>query len=115
MADVTQTDSPDHRSHIVNSVPGLHGGQVCPADHPIAVPMPVWKVSYNVSGTGLKNRFKISFMNPDGTVGQTGPAWSFHADEFFAFDPATFATFVNHCINGGLQCDHTGNGPHITL
>jgi uncharacterized protein DUF1996 len=115
MADVTLTDSPDHRSHIVNSVSGPNGGQVCPADHPIAVPMPVWKISYRVTGAGLKNRFKISFMNADGTVGQTGPAWSFHADEFFAFDPTTFATFVNHCINGGLQCDHTGNGPHITL
>lgn len=115
MADLTQLDSPTHRTHIVYSVKGATGGDVCPADHPIAVPMPVWKISYAVTGGGLKNRLRFSAMRADGTVGPAGPAWSFHADEFFAFDMTRFAHLVDYCINGGRQCQHTGEGPHLTL
>lgn len=115
MTDITQTDSATHRSHIVYSVKGANGVDACPSDHPIAVPMPVWKISYKVAGGNLKTRLKFSYMNADGSVGATGPAYSFHADEFFAFDTATFAHLVDYCINGGRQCQHTGLGPHITL
>ncbi len=111
MADVTQTDSATHRSHIVYSSATTHA---CPADHPIAVPMPVWKISYAVNGNNLKNRLRFSAMNPDGSVGPAGRAWSFHADEIFAFDAARFAYLVDYCINGGRQCQHTGDGPHLT-
>ena len=116
VADLTATDSPTHRTHIVYPVK-VNGVLVCPADHPIAVAMPVLKISYTVPTgvTGLQARLKVSQMQPDGTVAFVGPAWSMHADEIFAFDTATFAHLVAYCINGGRQCDNTGNGPHITL
>jgi hypothetical protein len=114
MADVNAIDSPTHRTHIVYSVKGANGVDQCPADHPIAVPMPVWKISYAVSGSGLQSRLAFSAMRPDGSVGPVGRAWSFHADEFFAFDPTRFAKLVDYCINGGRQCQHTGDGPHLT-
>jgi hypothetical protein len=38
----------------------------------------------------------------------SGRGYSFHYDFINAWDPATLAALVKHCINGGLQCNARG-------
>ncbi|MBB4698071.1 DUF1996 domain-containing protein [Paractinoplanes abujensis] len=84
-------DTPDHKSHMAYPVLG-----VCPASHPVAVPMIEFKMAWPVSGNMSNVRFS------------SGRGYSFHYDVFNAFDPPTLAALVRHCINGGLQCDPRG-------
>ncbi|WP_438872969.1 DUF1996 domain-containing protein [Paractinoplanes hotanensis] len=84
-------DTPDHKSHMAYPVLG-----VCPASHPVAVPMIEFKMAWPVSGNMAGVRFS------------SGRGFSFHYDVFNAFDGPTLAALVRHCINGGLQCDPRG-------
>ena len=84
-------DSPDHKSHMSYPVNG-----VCPASHPVAVPMIEFKMAWPVSGDLSQARFS------------SGRGFSFHYDVYNVWDPATLAALVRHCINGGLQCDPRG-------
>jgi hypothetical protein len=84
-------DTPDHKSHMAYPVNG-----VCPADHPIALPMIEFKMAFPVSGD--MSQVHLS----------SGRGFSFHYDFFNAWDPATLNAMVTHCINGGLQCDARG-------
>ncbi|WP_377274186.1 DUF1996 domain-containing protein [Peterkaempfera sp. SMS 1(5)a] len=85
-------DTPDHKSHMAYPVNG-----VCPADHPVALPM---------------IEFKMAFPVNDGDLSQlhlsSGRGFSFHYDFFNAWDAPTLAAMVDHCIVGGLQCDARG-------
>nr|WP_239168979.1 DUF1996 domain-containing protein [Actinoplanes deccanensis] len=84
-------DTPDHKSHMAYPVLG-----VCPADHPVAVPMIEFKMAWPVSGDMRNVRFS------------SGRGYSFHYDVFNAWDAPTLAALTSHCINGGLQCDPRG-------
>ncbi|AGL19776.1 DUF1996 domain-containing protein [Actinoplanes sp. N902-109] len=84
-------DTPDHKSHMAYPVVG-----VCPADHPVAVPMIEFKMAWPVSG----NLSNVHFAS--------GRGYSFHYDFYNAWDAPTLAALVSHCINGGLQCDPRG-------
>ncbi|GIF14181.1 DUF1996 domain-containing protein [Actinoplanes teichomyceticus] len=84
-------DTPDHRSHMAYPIVG-----VCPADHPVAVPMIEFKMAWPVSGNLSTVRFA------------SGRGYSFHYDVYNAWDPAVLAALVRHCINGGLQCNPRG-------
>jgi hypothetical protein len=84
-------DTPDHKSHMAYPVNG-----VCPNDHPVALVMLEFKMAFPVSGDMSQVRLS------------SGRAYSFHYDFFNAWDPATLAAMVNHCIVGGLQCDSRG-------
>jgi hypothetical protein len=84
-------DTPDHKSHMAYPVVG-----VCPADHPVAVPMIEFKMAWPVSG----NMANVHFAS--------GRGYSFHYDVYNAWDPATLAALTTHCINGGLQCNPRG-------
>jgi hypothetical protein len=84
-------DSPDHKSHMAYPVLG-----VCPDDHPVAVPMLEFKMSWPVSG----NMTNLHFSS--------GRGYSYHYDFFNAWDPAILNALVVHCINGGLQCNPRG-------
>lgn len=88
-------DSPDHRAHM--SYPVIeNGSDVCPDSHPVAVPMVEFKMAFPVDGdmTGVRLA--------------SGEGYSFHYDFFNAWDEPTLAAMVEHCINGGLQCDARG-------
>jgi hypothetical protein len=69
---------------------------ICPADHPVALPMIEFKMAFPASGDMSAVRLS------------SGRGYSFHYDFFTAWDPATQAALVGHCINGGLQCDARG-------
>jgi len=84
-------DVPDHQSHMAYPVDGR-----CTAAHPVALPMIEVKLAYPVSGD--LRRLHLS----------SGRGYSFHYDFFDAWDPATLAALVTHCIDGGLQCDARG-------
>ena len=84
-------DTPDHKSHMAYPVLG-----VCPASHPVAVPMIEFKMAFPVSGDMRNVRLS------------SGRGYSFHYDFYNVWDPPTQAALVRHCINGGLQCDPRG-------
>jgi uncharacterized protein DUF1996/F5/8 type C domain-containing protein len=84
-------DTPDHKSHMAYPVNGR-----CTTDHPVALPMIEFKMAFPVSG------------DLSGVHLASGRGYSFHYDFFNAWDPATQAALVNHCIVGGLQCDARG-------
>ena len=84
-------DSPDHKSHMAYPVNGR-----CTASHPVAVPMVEFKMAFPVDGD--MSRVRLS----------SGRGYTFHYDFFNAWDPATLAALVRHCINRGLQCNARG-------
>ncbi|MCX5209949.1 DUF1996 domain-containing protein [Kitasatospora sp. NBC_00240] len=85
-------DTPDHKSHMAYPV-----GGVCPATHPVALPMIEFKVAFPVN-TANMSQLHLS----------SGRGFSFHYDFFNAWEAPTLAAMVNHCIVGGLQCDPRG-------
>jgi hypothetical protein len=84
-------DTPDHKSHMAYPTVGI-----CPASHPVAVPMVEFKMAFPVSGNMANVRLA------------SGRAYSFHYDFYNAWDARTLNALVTHCINGGLQCDPRG-------
>ncbi|WP_405407878.1 DUF1996 domain-containing protein [Streptomyces sp. NBC_01124] len=90
-------DTPDHKSHMAYPVvnPGTNNN-ICPADHPVALPMIEFKMAFPVNGDLSQVRLA------------SGASYSFHYDFFNAWDEATLDAMVGHCIVGGLQCDARG-------
>ncbi len=90
-------DTPDHKSHMAYPVvkPGTND-DVCPASHPVALPMVEFKMAFPVDG------------DMSGVRLASGAAYSFPYDFFNAWNEPTLTALVNHCIVGGLQCDARG-------
>ncbi len=90
-------DTPDHKSHMAYPVvkPGTNDN-ICPADHPVALPMIEFKMAFPVNGD--MSRVTLA----------SGSGHSFHYDFFNAWDDATLKALVDHCLVGGLQCDARG-------
>ena len=89
-------DTPDHKSHMAYPVPSGNNQNICPADHPVALPMIEFKMAWPVNGDMSQLRLA------------SGTGHSFHYDFFADWDTATQAAMVAHCVNGGLQCDARG-------
>ncbi|MEU5215438.1 DUF1996 domain-containing protein [Streptomyces sp. NPDC020807] len=90
-------DTPDHKSHMAYPVvkPGTNDN-MCPASHPVALPMIEFKMAWPVNGDMSQVRLA------------SGRGYSFHYDFFNAWEERTLKALVDHCINGGLQCDTRG-------
>lgn len=88
-------DSPDHQAHMSYPIV-VNGADVCPESHPVAVPMIEFKMAFPVDGD-------MSDVHLS-----SGRGYSFHYDFFNAWDEPTLSAMVEHCINGGLQCDPRG-------
>ncbi|GHH93124.1 hypothetical protein GCM10017779_35810 [Streptomyces capillispiralis] len=78
---------------VVN--PGTNN-DICPASHPVALPMIEFKMAFPVNGD--LSRVRLS----------SGPGYSFHYDFFNAWDEPTLKALVDHCVVGGLQCNARG-------
>jgi hypothetical protein len=89
--DGVNLDSANHKSHMAYPVGGS-----CPSSHPVAVPMIEFKIHWPVQGDMAGVRLA------------SGGGESWHYDFFNAWEPETLAAMVEHCINGGLQCDSRG-------
>ncbi|WP_411105033.1 DUF1996 domain-containing protein [Streptomyces sp. cmx-4-9] len=90
-------DTPDHKSHMSYTVvkPGTNDN-MCPASHPVALPMIEFKMAWPVNGDMSQVRLA------------SGRGYSFHYDFFNAWEERTLKALVDHCIVGGLQCDPRG-------
>lgn len=84
-------DSANHKSHMAYPVNGE-----CPAGYPVPVPMIEFKLSWPVSGDLTNVQFS------------SGRGYSFHYDFFNGWDSAVQTALVQHCIDGGLQCNPRG-------
>ena len=80
-----------HGSHMAYPVAGQ-----CPMSHPVAVPMLEFKIAWPVSGD----------MSDVALVSGSDQSW--HYDFVNAWDPEVLRRLVEHCINGGLQCNPRG-------
>ncbi|WP_406329572.1 DUF1996 domain-containing protein [[Kitasatospora] papulosa] len=89
-------DTPDHKAHMTYPIVMGANQDVCPASHPVALPMIEFKMSWPVNGDMSQVRLA------------SGTGHSFHYDFFNAWDGATLDAMVGHCIVGGLQCDARG-------
>ena len=89
-------DTPDHKSHMAYPVKG-----VCPADHPVAVPMLQSKVAYKLTSGVTK-----------GLAFSSGASFSFHYDFMNGWNQARLEELVKHCINEGRQCNGYGVDKH---
>lgn len=90
-------DTPDHKSHMAYPIvkPGTNDN-MCPASHPVALPMIEFKMAWPVNGDMSQVRLA------------SGRGYSFHYDFFNAWEERTLKAMVDHCIVGGLQCDPRG-------
>ncbi|MDT5030026.1 MAG: hypothetical protein QOC94_197 [Actinoplanes sp.] len=94
--DGVHLDTPNHKSHLAYPVKG-----VCPADHPVAVPMLQSKVAYKLTD-GVTRGLAFS----------SGASFSFHYDFMNGWPQARLEELVKHCINGGRQCNGYGVDEH---
>ncbi|SIP88202.1 F5/8 type C domain-containing protein [Cellulosimicrobium aquatile] len=80
-----------HGTHMAYPVDGQ-----CPMTHPIAVPMIEFKIAWPVSGD----------MSDVRLVSGSDQSW--HYDFINGWEPEVLERLVEHCINGGLQCNPRG-------
>jgi hypothetical protein len=93
--DGVNLDSADHKSHMALPVSG-----VCPAHHPVPLPMLEFKVPYKLPGGVTR-----------GLAYSSGPGYTFHYDIMNGWNQARFAQLIAHCVNGGRQCNGYGVDP----
>jgi hypothetical protein len=90
--DGVHLDTTDHKSHMAWPVNGL-----CPADHPVPLPMLEIKLPYPLNNG-----------NTGGLTYSSGASYSFHYDFMNGWDAARQSYLVSYCINGGRQCNGFG-------
>ncbi|MHA6765355.1 DUF1996 domain-containing protein [Streptacidiphilus sp. PAMC 29251] len=90
--DGVHLDSADHKSYMAWPVKG-----VCPADHPVPLPMLEAKIPYPLANG-----------NTSGLALASGPGYTFHFDFMNGWNAARQASLVSYCINGGRQCNGYG-------
>jgi Domain of unknown function (DUF1996) len=92
--DGRSVDSLNHRSHMAYALSEMSrfGIFVCPASHPIVVPLLQLNVTYPMH-------------NGNGVTLASGSVKTAHADFFNGWQPATLLQRVNGDLNGGLACD----------
>lgn len=100
--DGVNLDSPDHKSHMAfiawnNDL----RKNMCPASHPVELPMLAEKVKYLVTEAGSTARWRLSSDNystdfPGG--------FSIHADWFNGWDPKVQDIWVKNCLQASRDC-----------
>jgi hypothetical protein len=91
--DGVHSDSRDHRSHMAYSDQVTTGGnrRVCPADHPVLVPMLELEIRYPTTG-GPNVRLAA------------GDLRTTHADFMNGWDQAQLKRLISRCLNKDLYC-----------
>jgi hypothetical protein len=92
--DKVNVDS-DYKSHMAFPVKG-----VCPADW---VPLPMLEI---------KVAYKLPGGNTGGLAYSSGGSYTFHYDFMNGWDQPRLVQLVQHCINGGRQCNGVGIDQH---
>jgi hypothetical protein len=92
-------DSPDHRSHMLDTQSQVT--QRCPASHPIPIPRIELNITYMVEAGANASRYRLaSDKYPTSEPG----GYSFHGDVWIAWNEEIKDTFVKNCINAGKDC-----------
>ncbi len=95
-------DAPDHRSHVAEKVRDDDTGRVaCPGSHPVHLPELTVGIWFPHRGDSAE--WHVSSDVVPGEP-QRLPGSTFHSDWFGAWEPSVQATWVEHCINGLLNC-----------
>ena len=106
--DGVNLDSPDHKSHMSWNV--WNGTtNVCPATHPVELPMISENIKYIVKEAGASARWRLASDN----YGTDKPGgYSLHADWFNGWDTKVQETWVKNCLQANKDCgvDQLGNG-----
>ena len=109
--DGVNLDSPDHKSHMSQwtQLPSSPWTYMCPASHPVELPVISEKVQYIVTEEGSTARWRLSSDNYDKTI---PGGYSLHADWFNGWDPTVLETWVKNCLQANRDChvDLQGNG-----
>lgn len=90
-------DSPDHISHMANSV-----GSSCPVSHPIAIPHLGLNVKYLITDAEGTKNWRLSSDNYAKNGYNSG--FSSHADWVNGWDEKVMAGIVKNCLNAGKDC-----------
>lgn len=96
--DGVNLDSPDHRSHMVYSA---DYGSVCPADHPVGIPLIGLNVTYTV-GTGQNTA--TWRLSSDGYDVAIPGGLTTHGDIWVDWDDAVEETWIQNCIQANKDC-----------
>ena len=112
--DGVNLDSPDHKSHMsyetqLQSPPFT---KMCPASHPVELPIISEKVQYVVTEEGSGARWRLSSDNYEKTL--LG-GYSLHADWFNGWDPKVQATWIKNCLQANRDCHAFLLGDATTL
>ena len=109
--DGVNLDSPDHKSHMSWHV---WNGQrsVCPATHPVELPMISENIKYKVTRAGAPARWRLASDN----YGTDKPGgYSLHADWFNGWDAKVQALWIKNCLQANKDCgvDVLGTGTRL--
>jgi Domain of unknown function (DUF1996) len=94
--DGKNTDSVDHKSHMAYPQNGA-----CPSTHPVPVLELTYKVHYPVPAGGTTG---MRLASDAYDYARSRGGYSVHADYFEAWDPDIMKTFVEDCVQKGLDC-----------
>jgi len=93
--DGKNVDSPDHKSHMAYPDSG------CPDSHPVALPMIVMNVVYEIDDPSAVDHWRlVSDMYDQSLPG----GMSAHADWFNGWDRATADAWLTNCVRAGKDC-----------
>ncbi len=107
--DGVHLDSADHKSHMS----GTSSFGVCPADHPISLPLISFNIRWPVPAIpGSTATYQLSSDNYPMTGSNAG--YSGHADYMYGWDDGIMTAFTTNCIDLNNDCHDylTGDG-HI--
>ena len=112
--DGVNLDSPDHKSHMsywtqLQTAPWT---MMCPASHPVELPVISEKVQYVVTEEGSTARWRLSSDNYEKTL--LG-GYSLHADWFNGWDDAVQQIWVKKCLQANRDCHAFLLGDGTTL
>jgi hypothetical protein len=96
-------DSPDHKSHMHETV----DNKGCPASHPVVLPQISYEVYLDLSKVDLKRMAKWR-LSSDNYSAALPAGYSFHGDYMMGWDPATMKQIIEGCTHAKMDC-HVGN------
>ena len=92
--DGVNVDSPDHKSHMAYGT-----GSGCPSSHPVALPEVSYHILYRVTEANQATHWRLSSDRDQDPAGNSS-----HGDWMNGWDVSIMKTFVDNCINRGLDC-----------
>ncbi|MDQ3065504.1 MAG: DUF1996 domain-containing protein [bacterium] len=101
-------DSANHRSHMAYPLGWPDKG--CPASHPREYPEILEHFRWRVPATGAGG---LRFSSDTYSSGQ--PGWTFHADWWNGWNPATAQTILTRCYHSGISGSAPGTDCRIDL